>query len=113
MKFADAHRLGKYAEFHKLWLRNGGSLAFAKYPRSKMSKIHATLLDNWSAQADTPSQTLTIATDGSGRRDGRAGYGVTARWLAPDEDPSLCLFVAKHRQHPQAVVDSALRRRLA
>ena len=86
---SDARRLGKYPEFHKLWLRNGGSLAFAKYPKGKMSKIHATLLDNWSAQADTPSQTLTIATDGSGRRDGRAGYGVTARWLAPDEDPSL------------------------
>ena len=24
-----------------------------------------------------------------GRKDGRAGYGVTARWLAQDEDPSL------------------------
>ena len=33
--------------------------------------------------------TLAIATDGSGRKDGRAGYGVTARWLARGEDASL------------------------
>ena len=55
------------------------------------NKIRTTLLDDREEHVPTctPTHTLTIATDGSGRKDGRAGYGVTSRWLAPDEDPSL------------------------
>ena len=79
---ADAKRLGRLGDFYKTWYATGLAV-------ERNRKPHATLLDDWEAQVDVPTHTLTIATDGSGRRDGRAGYGVTARWLAPDEDPAL------------------------
>ena len=84
---SDARRQDKYGEFHRIWFRS----VACGFAVMRGSKIHATLLDDWEERVPTytPTHTLTIATDGSGRKDGRAGYGVTSRWLAPDEDPSL------------------------
>tara|TARA_B110001450_G_scaffold178817_1_gene167056 strand:- start:229 stop:2817 length:2589 start_codon:yes stop_codon:yes gene_type:complete len=79
---ADAKRLGRYSDFFRTWYIPGLAVRRAGKP-------HATVLDDWETHVAIPAHTLTIATDGSGRRDGRAGYGVTARWLAPDEDPAL------------------------
>ena len=78
---ADAKRLGRLSDLFKTWYGPGFAVL-------RSGKPHVTLLDDWEAHVATPAHTLTIATDGSGRRDGRAGYGVTARWLAPDEDPA-------------------------
>ena len=48
------------------------------------------VFDSWQHEkGPVNTRALFVATDGSGLKDGRAGYGCVGRWLGPGDDPAV------------------------
>ena len=76
-------RIGKFADFQKLWVTTG-------IAHLVKGKVRVGVFDSWQHETGpVNTRALFVATDGSGLKDGRAGYGCVGRWLGPGDDPAV------------------------
>ena len=76
-------RIGKFADFQKLWVTTG-------IAHLVKGKVRVGVFDGWQHETGpVNTRALFVATDGSGLKDGRAGYGCVGRWLGPGDDPAV------------------------
>ena len=71
-----------YAQFRAVWVASG------VLELTRSGGVRVALFDRWDDPARHPptaKEVVAIATDGSGTKDGRAGWGIHARRLQPGE----------------------------
>jgi len=96
-------KASEFAEFHRLWVRSGILSPTARHETRQQYRTDLFTVDRPDVASPQATSVLCFATDGSGAKDGKAGWGSSAQRLQPGDEDSARGGIGRRFRVPLAL----------